>query len=113
MPDIGVGAGKKQSGPDGIKELRRRATLLKTGALQDAIFNNANFSIIATDEKGIIQLFNIGAERMLGLRGRRNGESDHPGPHFRSTGSDRARRGIEPRAVNHDNAGIRGAGLQG
>src|SRR6185503_1822916 len=39
---------------------------LKTGALQDAILNSANFSIIATDEKGVIQLFNVGAERMLG-----------------------------------------------
>src|SRR5437667_11698513 len=36
------------------------------GALQDAIFNSANFSSIATDEKGVIQLFNVGAERMLG-----------------------------------------------
>ncbi len=40
--------------------------MLKTGALQNAILNSANFSIIATDEKGIIQLFNVGAERMLG-----------------------------------------------
>ena len=39
---------------------------LKMGALQDAILNSANFSIIATDEKGVIQLFNIGAESMLG-----------------------------------------------
>jgi signal transduction histidine kinase/ActR/RegA family two-component response regulator len=37
-----------------------------TGALQNAIFNSANFSSIATDEKGVIQLFNVGAERMLG-----------------------------------------------
>src|SRR5437868_9501188 len=36
------------------------------GALQDAIFNSANFSSIATDEKGVIQIFNVGAERMLG-----------------------------------------------
>src|SRR5437588_584872 len=36
------------------------------GALQDAIFNSANFSSIATDEKGVIQLFNVGAQRMLG-----------------------------------------------
>src|SRR5438105_14658016 len=35
-------------------------------ALQNAIFNSANFSSIATDEKGVIQLFNVGAERMLG-----------------------------------------------
>ena len=34
--------------------------------MQNAIFNSANFSSIATDEKGVIQLFNVGAERMLG-----------------------------------------------
>jgi PAS domain S-box-containing protein len=53
-------------GPDGTTELRRQKILLKTGALQDAIFNSAYFSCIATDEKGVIQLFNVGAERMLG-----------------------------------------------
>jgi PAS domain S-box-containing protein len=47
-------------------EVQRQEALLKTGALQSAILNSANFSIIATDEKGVIQLFNIGAERMLG-----------------------------------------------
>ena len=40
--------------------------LLKAGALQDAIFNSANFSGIATDAQGVIQIFNVGAERMLG-----------------------------------------------
>src|SRR3954462_5418976 len=40
--------------------------LLKAGALQKAILTSANFSIIATDEKGVIRLFNVGAERMLG-----------------------------------------------
>jgi signal transduction histidine kinase/AmiR/NasT family two-component response regulator len=49
-------------------EDRRQQALLKTGALQNAILNSANFSIIATDEKGIIQLFNVGAERLLGYR---------------------------------------------
>ena len=49
-----------------ISEVRREAALLKTGALQNAIFNSANFSSIATDEKGVIQIFNVGAERMLG-----------------------------------------------
>jgi PAS domain S-box-containing protein len=49
-----------------ISEVRRQEVLLKTGALQTAILTSANFSIIATDEKGIIQLFNVGAERMLG-----------------------------------------------
>jgi signal transduction histidine kinase/ActR/RegA family two-component response regulator len=50
----------------GITEVKRQQALLKTGALQNAILTSANFSIIATDEKGIIQLFNVGAERMLG-----------------------------------------------
>jgi len=49
-----------------ITEVRRKEALLKTGALQNAIFNSANFSSIATDEKGVIQIFNVGAERMLG-----------------------------------------------
>jgi signal transduction histidine kinase/AmiR/NasT family two-component response regulator len=40
--------------------------LLKAGALQSAIFNSANFSCIATDAKGVIQVFNVGAERMMG-----------------------------------------------
>jgi signal transduction histidine kinase/ActR/RegA family two-component response regulator len=40
--------------------------LLKAGALQSAIFNSANFSSIATDANGVIQIFNGGAERMLG-----------------------------------------------
>ena len=66
-PEFGVGAvGANQGGPDGVVESRRRETLLKTGALQDAIFNSAYFSSIATDEKGVIQIFNVGAERMLG-----------------------------------------------
>jgi PAS domain S-box-containing protein len=51
---------------DAITEVRREEALLKTGALQNAIFNSANFSSIATDEKGVIQIFNVGAERMLG-----------------------------------------------
>src|SRR4051812_5953344 len=50
----------------GMLEMRPDAALLKTGALQDAILNSANFSSIATDEKGVIQLFNVGAQRMLG-----------------------------------------------
>jgi len=41
-------------------------SIVKAGALQSAIFNSANFSSIATDAKGVIQIFNVGAERMLG-----------------------------------------------
>lgn len=51
---------------DGAMEIQRQKTLLKTGALQEAIFDSAYFSCIATDEKGVIQIFNVGAERMLG-----------------------------------------------
>src|SRR3979409_2116947 len=51
---------------DVVTEVRREAALLKAGALQNAIFNSANFSSIATDAKGVIQIFNVGAERMLG-----------------------------------------------
>ena len=49
-----------------VSEVRSDAVLLKAGALQSAIFNSANFSSIATDAKGVIQIFNVGAERMLG-----------------------------------------------
>ena len=52
-PDIHIDAGKADA-------------LLITGALQRAIFNSANFSSIATDAMGVIQIFNVGAERMLG-----------------------------------------------
>ncbi|BCM25197.1 hypothetical protein ZMTM_14560 [Methyloradius palustris] len=47
-------------------DVRHTEALLKAGALQNAIFNSANFSSIATDAKGVIQIFNVGAERMLG-----------------------------------------------
>ncbi len=52
----------------GDVNLRKKAeeVLLKAGALQRAIFNSANFSSIATDANGVIQIFNVGAERMLG-----------------------------------------------
>jgi diguanylate cyclase (GGDEF)-like protein/PAS domain S-box-containing protein len=46
--------------------LNTREALLITSALQKAIFNSANFSSIATDAKGVIQIFNVGAEHMLG-----------------------------------------------
>ncbi|MEO7093100.1 MAG: PAS domain S-box protein, partial [Polyangiales bacterium] len=51
---------------DSTREVRQAEALLTTGALQSAIFNSANFSSIATDAKGVIQIFNVGAERMLG-----------------------------------------------
>jgi PAS domain S-box-containing protein len=66
MPDAGPARAEDPGVADGISEERRQEALLKTGALQNAILTSANFSIIATDEKGVIQLFNVGAERMLG-----------------------------------------------
>jgi PAS domain S-box-containing protein len=60
IPDQAAGA------MDGIAEVRSQEARLKTGALQNAIFNSPNFSSIATDEKGVIRIFNAGAERMLG-----------------------------------------------
>ena len=68
MPDTlsGSGTATGHIASQDLPEFRRQKALLKTGALQDAIFNSANFSSIATDEKGVIQIFNVGAERMLG-----------------------------------------------
>ena len=51
---------------EGHIEGQRQEALLATGALQNALLNSANFSSIATDAKGVIQIFNVGAERMLG-----------------------------------------------
>src|SRR3989440_4981539 len=51
---------------DASVDARHAEALLTTGALQSAIFNSANFSSIATDAAGVIQIFNVGAERMLG-----------------------------------------------
>ena len=56
---------KRKLGTFGM-DRRQREAVLNAGALQSAIFNSANFSSIATDAKGVIQIFNVGAERMLG-----------------------------------------------
>src|SRR5688572_28348066 len=53
---------RRKTAPD----VQHAEALLTKGALQSAIFNSANFSSIATDAKGVIQIFNVGAERMLG-----------------------------------------------
>ncbi len=65
MPQNDISILDARARADGI-EVKRQEALLKTGALQNAILTSANFSIIATDEKGIIQVFNVGAELMLG-----------------------------------------------
>jgi PAS domain S-box-containing protein len=51
---------------DANRDVLHTEALLKTAALQRAIFSSANFSSIATDARGVIQIFNVGAERMLG-----------------------------------------------
>jgi PAS domain S-box-containing protein len=55
-------------GTDNTARKRAEEALKKAGALQNAIFNSANFSSIATDAEGVIQIFNVGAERMLGYK---------------------------------------------
>ncbi len=67
LRDLGEGIiGYLLIGTDNSARKRAEEALVKAGALQNAIFNSANFSSIATDEKGVIQIFNVGAERMLG-----------------------------------------------
>src|SRR5438132_1017989 len=58
--------GVSEGAGDVTSRTQAEEVLLKAGALQKAIFNSANFSSIATDAKGVIQIFNVGAERMLG-----------------------------------------------
>jgi len=53
-------------GTDNTARKQAEEALRQAGALQNAIFNSANFSSIATDAEGVIQIFNVGAERMLG-----------------------------------------------
>ncbi|SEN13981.1 hybrid sensor histidine kinase/response regulator [Cryobacterium luteum] len=48
------------------KDVADKNLLEQTVSLQNAIFNSANFVSVATDAKGVIQIFNVGAQRMLG-----------------------------------------------
>ena len=99
--DQGAIIGYLLIGTDNTARKQAEEALLKAGALQNAIFNSANFSSIATDEKGVIQILQCRRRAHAGLRGRRSGGQDHSGRHFRSAGSDRARQGVEPRARDH------------
>ena len=49
-----------------INVKQTEVSAISTGKLQNAIFNSAHFSSIATDANGVIQIFNVGAENMLG-----------------------------------------------
>ena len=66
MPYRNNRAAALADGPQVHARGTRREALVKQDALQDAILNCSGFSGIATDEHGIIQIFNVGAERMLG-----------------------------------------------
>ncbi len=65
LVDNALGAARAAPPPPTLKA-RDQDVVLIADALQRAIFNSANFSSIATDAKGVIQIFNVGAERMLG-----------------------------------------------
>ena len=66
MPDAGPSSARDTADQRGDANAERQTALLKAGALQNAILTSANFAIIASDERGVIQLFNAGAEKMLG-----------------------------------------------
>ena len=100
-------------GTDNTARKQAEEALLKAGALQSAIFNSANFSSIATDAKGVIQIFNVGAERMLGYTAAEVMNKITPADISDPQEADRARQGAERRARNPDHAGLRGAGVQG
>jgi PAS domain-containing protein len=51
---------------DNTARKQDKEELLKAAALRSSIFNRTNFLNIATDSKGVIQIANAGAERMLG-----------------------------------------------
>ena len=66
MPETGNAPALPASNASGAARVRRPEARLRAETLQQAILGSLHFPIIATDEKGIIQLFNAGAERMLG-----------------------------------------------
>ena len=87
--------------------------LLKAGALQSAIFNSANFSSIATDEKGVIQIFNVGAERMLGYTAAEVMNKITPADISDPQEVIARAKALSAGARDHHYAGLRGAGFQG
>jgi PAS domain S-box-containing protein len=58
--------GAKALAPDWPPGRERKSALLEAGLLGKSILNGSDFAIVATDAAGVIQFFNIGAERMLG-----------------------------------------------
>ena len=94
--------------------VRKQAeALIKAGALQSAIFNSANFSSIATDATGVIQIFNVGAERMLGYTADEVTNKVTPAEISDPQEVIARATALERRARHHDHARLRGPGLQG
>ncbi len=87
--------------------------LLKAGALQTRDFQQRQLLQHRHRREGRHSDLQCRRRADAGLHGRRSDEQDHPGRHFRSAGSDRARQSAERRARNPDHAGLRGAGVQG
>ncbi len=100
-------------GTDNTARKQAEEALLKAGALQSAIFNSANFSSIATDEKGVIQIFNVGAERMLGYTAAEVMNKITPADISDPQEVIARAKALSLELGNTDHAGLRGAGLQG
>jgi PAS domain S-box-containing protein len=64
--DGSAGDGAEARRPDWAPGRERKSAPLETGFLGKAILNGTDFAVIATDAAGVIQFFNIGAERILG-----------------------------------------------
>ena len=99
-------------GPSKVEDVPHTEALLKTGPLQSAISNSANFSSIATDANGVIQIFNVGAERMLGYAAADVMNTITPAD-ISDPQELIARASAQRRARDAHHAGLRGAGVQG
>ena len=100
-------------GTDNDARKQAEEALLKAGALQSAIFNSANFSSIATDAKGVIQIFNVGAERMLGYAAAEVMNKITPADISDPQEVIARAKALSVELGTADHAGLRGAGVQG
>ena len=81
----------REGAGDATSRRQAEEALIKAVALQKAIFNSANFSSVATDANGVIQIFNV-AERMLGYTADDVRNQITPADIIGSAGSERAPR---------------------
>jgi PAS domain S-box-containing protein len=101
------------NGKSGFQIWRRRKEPVLTGdALQNAIFHSENFSSIATDANGVIQIFNVGAERMLGYAAEDVVNKITPAD-ISDSQEMIARARAEHRGWQRDRSRLRGTGIQG